>query len=393
MYFMLSDRTLNQQNNEYIQHLTGWLLALLLLSGTGSAMAGEHHKYVPGVTRPGAYIFHNYCSVCHGDKGDGQSRAKNGLNPPPRNYTTPEAAVELTRERMIHSVTHGRPGTAMIAWGNELSAAEIEGVVDYIRATFMHLEYNNTAARKRPDRKLLASRGGVLYMQACAMCHGDSGKRATSGRMQPPPRDFTMPDAAAELTRERMIASVTHGRPGTAMIGYANQFSKSDIEAMVDFIRKAFMQTTADREPSATKAPVNAAPALPASSGPAPVISDMSLPMPLGLKGDPVKGGDFFMRTCATCHGKNGDGDGPRAFFITPPPRNFLLETSRQRLNRPVLFEAITNGRVGTNMPAWGKVLNNQEIANVAEFVFQHFISAPPDNKAQENKGQGNSGK
>jgi mono/diheme cytochrome c family protein len=105
-----------------------------------------------------------------------------------------------------------------------------------------------------------------------------------------------------------------------------------------------------------------------------PDVSDMSLPMPLGLKGDYAKGAAFFMRTCAQCHGASGDGNGPRAYFITPPPRNFLLATSRQRLNRPVLFEAVTNGRVGTNMPAWGKVLNNQEIADVAEFVFQNFI-------------------
>lgn len=112
-------------------------------------------------------------------------------------------------------------------------------------------------------------------------------------------------------------------------------------------------------------------------------IADMSLPMPLGLKGDPDKGRIFFMGNCFTCHGVSGDGNGPRAYFITPPPRDFLLETSRQRLNRPVLFEAITNGRIGTNMPAWGKVLSNQEIANVAEFVFQNFI-----HPVQENKGK-----
>lgn len=111
-------------------------------------------------------------------------------------------------------------------------------------------------------------------------------------------------------------------------------------------------------------------------------IADMSLPMPLGLKGDPEKGRVFFMGNCFTCHGVKGDGNGPRAYFITPPPRDFLLETSRQRLNRPVLFEAITNGRLGTNMPAWGKVLNNQEIADVAEFVFENFI-----HPTQENKG------
>jgi cytochrome c oxidase cbb3-type subunit III len=113
-------------------------------------------------------------------------------------------------------------------------------------------------------------------------------------------------------------------------------------------------------------------------------IADISLPMPLGLKGDPAKGGVFFMSNCFTCHGVKGDGEGPRAYFITPPPRDFLLETSRQRLNRPVLFEAITNGRLGTNMPAWGKVLSNQEIADVAEFVFQNFISAPQGNTGKQ---------
>jgi mono/diheme cytochrome c family protein len=133
--------------------------------------------------------------------------------------------------------------------------------------------------------------------------------------------------------------------------------------------------------PSVAKpAPVVAEPAKVVAQS-APAVSDMSLPMPLGLKGDPAKGGAFFMTNCFTCHGVKGDGNGPRAYFITPPPRNFLLETSRQRLNRPVLFEAITNGRLGTNMPAWGKVLSNQEIANVAEFVFQNFISAPQENK------------
>jgi mono/diheme cytochrome c family protein len=141
---------------------------------------------------------------------------------------------------MINSVTHGRPGTAMIAWGAELSGPEIEGVVDYVRKTFMKLG-NTATAHAAPDSKLLASRGGVLYMQNCAMCHGATGARATTGNMQPPPRDFTTSEAAVELTRKRMIASIANGRPGTAMKGYGSEFNKGDIEAMVDFIREAFM--------------------------------------------------------------------------------------------------------------------------------------------------------
>jgi cytochrome c553 len=53
---------------------------------------------------------------------------------------------------------------------------------------------------------------------------------------------------AAELTRERMIASITNGRPGTAMMAYGSQFSKADIDAMADFIQKAFMSGSSSKQ-------------------------------------------------------------------------------------------------------------------------------------------------
>lgn len=207
----------------------------------GVAFAGQHDPKSSGVTRPGKTIFHNFCSVCHGDKGDGRSRARNGLNPPPRDYTSSEAAIELTRDRMIQSVTHGRPGTAMIAWKTELSEAEIEGVVDYVRNTFMHLGNQAAATRGKPSAALLATPGGVLYIQVCAMCHGETGTRQTVGNMNPPPRDFTAPAVIAELNRKRMIASITKGRPGTAMRAFGERLSKAEIESLADFISAAYM--------------------------------------------------------------------------------------------------------------------------------------------------------
>ena len=216
-----------------------FFVLLLLFCCWNAAMAGDRGTKSDKAPRKGSDIFKHYCSVCHGDKGNGQSRARGSFAVPPRDYTTPEAAIELTRERMIHSVTNGRPSTAMISWKTELSAAEIEGVVDYIRATFMKL--GGTGKHTKPSEKLLASRGGVLYMQACAMCHGETGRRMTTGRMQPPPTDFTVSKTISELNRKRMIASITNGRPGTAMRAYGTDFNKADIEAMADFIRAAFM--------------------------------------------------------------------------------------------------------------------------------------------------------
>ena len=236
---MHSNHISSRKSSKSMRKLSGLPLTLILLIITGSVFAAQSNK-TSGTSRTGATIYHDYCSVCHGDRGDGQSRARNSFLVPPRNYTTPESAIELTRDRMIHSVTNGRPGTAMISWKTALSKQEIDSVVDYIRTTFMKLG-GDSAERKRPSEKLLASRGGKLYMQACVMCHGETGARQTTGRMQPPPRDFSSPAVIAELSRSRMVASITNGRPGSAMRPYGDQFSQDDIEAMADFIQEAFM--------------------------------------------------------------------------------------------------------------------------------------------------------
>jgi len=370
------NRISTEENKKAGRRLRVWLLMPLLLCGWHEAMAGFHDAESGGMMHPAA-IYHNYCSVCHGDKGDGQSQAKESLVPPPRDFTTFEAA-QLSRNRMIASVHNGRPGTAMAAWKTQLTEPEIESVVDYIRGTFMRL-----------DSKTTAGRGHHVYIEYCSVCHGDRGNGAMWGKLQPPPRDFTSPKAAAELTRERMVASVTYGRPDTAMAGFDTQLSKNDIDAVVEFIREAFIPATklegisgvrahGDSQPRVHEAPAGAAQKnAPRSASVNATVKDMSLPMPKGLAGDTVKGAAFYMQNCATCHGASGDGRGPRAYFINPKPRNFLHEASRHELNRPALFQAIAQGRLGTEMPAWDKVLNEQEIANVAEFVFQRFIRPP----------------
>jgi len=105
---------------------------------------------------------------------------------------------------------------------------------------------------------------------------------------------------------------------------------------------------------------------------------DMSLPYIGGLKGTAARGKAFYDDNCATCHGIKGDGQGPRAYFIRPVPRDFLGEEARMTLNRPALQAAISAGRVGTEMPAWSKVVDEQQIADVAEYVLQSFILSAP---------------
>ena len=100
----------------------------------------------------------------------------------------------------------------------------------------------------------------------------------------------------------------------------------------------------------------------------------MAAGLPDGLTGDARRGAAFYLANCLACHGARGDGAGPRAYFINPRPRNFTEAASRARFNRVALFTAISDGRLGSEMPAWSTVATAQQIADVAEYVFQAFV-------------------
>jgi len=405
-----------------------WTAAAQATEASVAAVAGVATKV------DGAKIYLDNCSICHGDRGDADTRVRDSLRPPPRNFTTESAASELSRERMINSVTNGRPGTAMMPHKDRLSSQEIVAVVDYIRSHFMNLSSDPKSIQSAAQAE-----GGRIYSKHCAVCHGDRGSTAYWARsgLNPPPRDFTTAVARQDLTRERMILSVTYGRPGTAMMPHKDKLTGKQIAQVVDYIRASFMTgpivaQAPETEPalsgnihpgmlsggpsvprqhmkipgfglpgggsagqlSAGKLtaeqlnampghphtanphqglPMANLPGLPGNAGTSASV-DMSVPMPKGLKGNVNQGRTFYMNNCFTCHGVKGDGNGPRAYFNIPRPRDFTSDESRRVLNRERLFHSISNGRVGTVMPAWGKVLNDQQIANVAEFVFRTFV-------------------
>jgi mono/diheme cytochrome c family protein len=259
--------------------MSGWLIGWLLTTGAASWAAAQQPPAAPAPAVDAAVLYHNYCSVCHGDKGDGKSRASGSLSTVPRDFTSAQSKRELSPERIAAVVAHGKPGTAMVAWKSQLSEADIQRLAQYVHERF-------------------------VLGAAVAAGAPISGTRAHGGR-----------EADAAST---------------------------------------------------------------------PVRIDMTAGLPNGLQGDTKRGGAFYLANCATCHGAKGDGAGPRAYFINPKPRNFIEDTSRARLNRLALYAAVSEGKLGTEMPAWNKVATPQQMADVAEYVFQTFVlgKAPPQAQA-----------
>jgi mono/diheme cytochrome c family protein len=199
-------------------------LAATLTLLAASAAAGDRRKSPDGRIDP-ALLYHNYCSVCHGDQGDGRSRARNSLVPPPANFTDPALRGRLTVDYIAAITREGKPGTAMVAWKTQLDAAESMALARYVRTQFVE-KSGGEAAR----------RGRTLYGHYCVACHGPTGRGVEAGATREgakPAPDLTK---AAGLARERVIAAIAVGKASAGKPGFAQQMSPADIEAVADHL-------------------------------------------------------------------------------------------------------------------------------------------------------------
>ena len=88
---------------------------------------------------------------------------------------------------------------------------------------------------------------------------------------------------------------------------------------------------------------------------------------------DPAQGAHWFSFYCVHCHGWSGKGDGPTAAMLDPRPRNQTNGKYMNHISNLEIFAVIKGGGPARNlseaMPAWGNVIQDQDIWNVVAFL------------------------
>ncbi len=97
-----------------------------------------------------------------------------------------------------------------------------------------------------------------------------------------------------------------------------------------------------------------------------------------------ARGKALFAEYCVTCHGKRGNGKGPSAAALHPPPANFT-DPQFMRPETPYdFYHVISLGKSHTAMPAWDGVLSVQERWDLVSYV---WTLAPGEAGIAEGQG------
>ena len=98
------------------------------------------------------------------------------------------------------------------------------------------------------------------------------------------------------------------------------------------------------------------------------------------LAGDIAAGRALYQQYCSTCHGPQGQGDGPAASAMNPKPRNHTDGRYMNALSEAHLTTVISEGGAAVQrsplMPSWKGALTPQQIQDVIAYL--RTLAVPP---------------
>lgn len=305
----------------------------------GRQSAAEYHEQ-------GRRIYNFRCYFCHGYSGDARTLASTYLSPKPRDFTG-AAPEQLSRDNMLATVEHGRPGTAMKGFSGILNSAEIAAVTDFVRQEFMvnkaHNTHYHTAENGWPDHDRHAAAfpfatgkipldtpldnltptqkaGRQLFLTTCVSCHDRA--------------QVNEPGANWEL---RPLSYPRNGHePGD---GYA-----PGKELKLDGMASASPYLLHDRPPVLTRP-----------------------------SAQEKRGEALFQNNCAFCHAADGTGRNWIGSFMEPHPRDLTNPEFMSAMTRKRMAGVIRDGLPGTSMPAWKSVLSEPDIRSLIAYISRAF--------------------
>jgi cytochrome c oxidase cbb3-type subunit III len=173
----------------------------------------------------GGIVYKNYCVLCHGERGDGASRAA-------KLYGGANLAIKPRPAGYYEKIVRGGgdavgASTSMPPWQDELSNEQISDVVAFL------------AVVADPVR-----RGDVIFKTNCVLCHGvrADGKGRAAALFRPSPADLTRSERTDEYKMQIIrVGGQAVGR-SPAMPPWGERLTDREIADLIAYLRTILVQ-------------------------------------------------------------------------------------------------------------------------------------------------------
>ncbi len=224
-------------------------LSLVVLTGLISTAARAGSAEQCGEeARPcveyGALVFQQRCALCHGSDGLGEGILPLSVKDYPKtNLLEPRYGTDP--ETVMRIVTSGgaRPPVSpeMPPWGDELTATQLESVVEFVG--YLRQDLDGALAMLRNKAKELPpslKTGRAIFLGRCALCHGRTGEG--NGKMariikNPPPFNLTRSGAPDDYLRRIISGGGASVGRSPRMPPWGNDLSANEIDSVILFIK------------------------------------------------------------------------------------------------------------------------------------------------------------
>jgi mono/diheme cytochrome c family protein len=198
----------------------------------------------PELLALGKRVYEKQCAACHGPDGRGEGEAAYLLYPKPRDFVAGRYLLVSTWDRvptdtdLYQTISRGMPGSAMPSWGH-LSEAERWGLVHYVKSFAKEPlvvqpatdpkgegQQGTGVIRVPPQPPFTAqARAHALerYADACASCHGKTGRGDGTQEQRDDkgfptrPRDLTLGVFKGSHDPQDLYRRIVAGMPGSPM--------------------------------------------------------------------------------------------------------------------------------------------------------------------------------
>lgn len=307
----------------------------------------------------GRSVYNFRCYYCHGYSGDARTLAATLLTPKPVDFTSTSPDV-LGRERMLHSIQNGRPGTAMMSFSSVLQPHEIAAVADFIRQEFMTAKRENT-------RYHTEANGWFNHERYAAAFPFTSGEIA----LDTPWEQLTPQQADGK----RLFMSTCVSCHDRARVNNAEVVWESNA---VSYPRNRYSPGD-HAAPEAAAGTTVESKSLDAMTSASPYLLHDRAPVLAGLSAAERRGEQLFQQNCAFCHAADGTARNWIGSFMQPHPRDLTSSKAMSGMTRTRLRTVIHEGLPGTSMPAWKSVLSEQQVEDVIAYVGRAFHPLTPE--------------